>query len=140
MKVHYPTVYDDHLAREAMTRYYTQVKGWECKCLDRYSKIDMVARKENGTIIVLELMCNACWTNQFTYPNDCIHIPWRKFKTFYTQTKDVPSLNVNRADRGYLIVRGICDYCDENKNDLWQKYSAVVSAAYVRALLENYTD
>ena len=43
-------------------------------------------------------------------------------------------------DRGYLIVRGICDYCDENKNDLWQKYSAVVSAAYVRALLENYSD
>ena len=43
-------------------------------------------------------------------------------------------------ERGYLIVRGICDYCDENKDDSWQKYSAIVSAAYVRALLENYTD
>jgi len=35
-----------------------------------------------------------------------------------------------------LVVRGICDYCDDNKNDLWQGYAAVVAAAYTRALLE----
>jgi len=38
---------------------------------------------------------------------------------------------------GYLVVRGICDYCDGNKNDLWQGYAAVVAAAYTRALLES---
>lgn len=38
---------------------------------------------------------------------------------------------------GYLVVRGICDYCDENKNNLWQGYAAVAAAAYVRALLES---
>ena len=38
---------------------------------------------------------------------------------------------------GYLVVRGICDYCDSNKNDLWQGYAAVVAAAYTRALLES---
>jgi nucleoside phosphorylase len=38
---------------------------------------------------------------------------------------------------GYLVVRGICDYCDSNKNDLWQKYAAMTAAAYVRALLES---
>ena len=38
---------------------------------------------------------------------------------------------------GYLVVRGICDYCDNNKNDLWQGYAAVVAAAYTRALLES---
>ncbi|MGB0383907.1 MAG: AAA-like domain-containing protein [Ardenticatenaceae bacterium] len=38
---------------------------------------------------------------------------------------------------GYLVVRGICDYCDHNKNDLWQGYAAVVAAAYTRALLES---
>jgi nucleoside phosphorylase len=37
---------------------------------------------------------------------------------------------------GYLVVRGICDYCDRNKNDDWQKYAALAAAAYVRALLE----
>jgi nucleoside phosphorylase len=37
---------------------------------------------------------------------------------------------------GYLVVRGICDYCDANKNDTWQNYAAMAAAAYVRALLE----
>src|SRR5262249_48925756 len=37
---------------------------------------------------------------------------------------------------GYLGVRGICDYCDANKNDVWQPYAAMAAAAYVRALLE----
>ena len=25
----------------------------------------------------------------------------------------------------YIVIRGICDYADKNKNDLWQKYAAV---------------
>lgn len=37
---------------------------------------------------------------------------------------------------GYLAVRGICDYCDKHKNDVWQLYAAIVAAAYTRALLE----
>lgn len=36
----------------------------------------------------------------------------------------------------YLVVRGVCDYCDRNKGDNWQVYAAVVAAAYTRALLE----
>jgi nucleoside phosphorylase len=42
---------------------------------------------------------------------------------------------------GYLVVRGICDYCDfKNKRkqtDLWKPYAAMAAAAYVRALLES---
>ena len=38
---------------------------------------------------------------------------------------------------GYLVVRGICDYCDAHKNDTWQNYAAMAAAAYVRALLES---
>jgi nucleoside phosphorylase/tetratricopeptide (TPR) repeat protein len=37
---------------------------------------------------------------------------------------------------GYLVIRGICDYGDANKNDTWQEYAAIVAAAYARALLE----
>jgi nucleoside phosphorylase len=37
---------------------------------------------------------------------------------------------------GYLVIRGICDYCDSNKNDDWQGYAAIVAAAYTRALIE----
>lgn len=38
---------------------------------------------------------------------------------------------------GYLVVRGICDYCDSHKSDEWQQYAAVVAAAYTRALIES---
>jgi hypothetical protein len=37
---------------------------------------------------------------------------------------------------GYLVVRGICDYCDSNKNDEWHVYAAIVAAAYARAVIE----
>lgn len=39
------------------------------------------------------------------------------------------------GERGYLVVRGGCDYCDKFKSDEWQKYAAVVAAAYLCALL-----
>ncbi len=40
-------------------------------------------------------------------------------------------------ERGFLVVRGICDYCDPNKGDDWQQYAAIVAAAYTRALIES---
>lgn len=36
---------------------------------------------------------------------------------------------------GYLVVRGVCDYCDEHKGDVWQGAAAVAAAAYTRALV-----
>ena len=36
----------------------------------------------------------------------------------------------------YLVVRGTCDYCNTQKNDHWQKYAALIAAAYTRAILE----
>jgi nucleoside phosphorylase len=40
-------------------------------------------------------------------------------------------------ERGYLIVRGICDYCDRGKGDHWQKYASIAAAAYARSILEH---
>ncbi|RYC63098.1 hypothetical protein CHU98_g3117 [Xylaria longipes] len=34
-----------------------------------------------------------------------------------------------------LVVRGICDYADTHKNDIWQGYAAMAAAAYARDLL-----
>ncbi|KAJ2993973.1 hypothetical protein NUW58_g1677 [Xylaria curta] len=39
----------------------------------------------------------------------------------------------------FLIVRGICDYSDTHKNDLWQGYAAMIAAAYTKDLLHNIT-
>lgn len=41
------------------------------------------------------------------------------------------------GNAGYLLIRGICDYCDSHKNDLWQGYAAVAAAAFARALIES---
>ena len=38
---------------------------------------------------------------------------------------------------GYIVIRGICDYCDEYKNDDWQEYAAITAASYARNLIEN---
>jgi nucleoside phosphorylase len=39
-----------------------------------------------------------------------------------------------------MVVRGICDYCDHNKNDVWHPYASLVAAAYTRALIEVLPD
>ncbi|KAI3587249.1 hypothetical protein IWW34DRAFT_839505 [Fusarium oxysporum f. sp. albedinis] len=33
-----------------------------------------------------------------------------------------------------LVIRGICDYADSHKNDLWQGYAAMAAAAYAKQL------
>lgn len=34
-----------------------------------------------------------------------------------------------------IVIRGICDYADHHKNDVWQKYAATTAAAFARELL-----
>lgn len=42
------------------------------------------------------------------------------------------------ARLGYIVIRGICDYCDAHKNDTWQGYAALAAGAYARALIESF--
>jgi nucleoside phosphorylase len=42
---------------------------------------------------------------------------------------------VRIENNGYLVIRGICDYCDKAKNDEWHNYAAAVAAAYTRGLI-----
>lgn len=39
-------------------------------------------------------------------------------------------------NKGFLVIRGICDYGDHTKVDQWQGYAAAVAAAYARAVIE----
>ena len=38
--------------------------------------------------------------------------------------------------RDIYVIRGICDYCDEHKDDVWQNYAANVSASMARVVIE----
>lgn len=40
---------------------------------------------------------------------------------------------------GYITIRGICDYGDAHKINLWQEYAAAVAAAYTRTVIEMLT-
>jgi nucleoside phosphorylase len=41
-----------------------------------------------------------------------------------------------QANGRFLIIRGICDYSDRHKNNVWQGYAAAAAAAVARALIE----
>lgn len=41
-----------------------------------------------------------------------------------------------QGEVGYLIVRGISDYGDSNKNDIWHEYAAAVAASATCAILQ----
>ena len=34
-----------------------------------------------------------------------------------------------------IVIRGICDYADSHKNDMWQKYAAATAAAFAKEFL-----
>ncbi|KAK6540909.1 hypothetical protein TWF694_008293 [Orbilia ellipsospora] len=34
-----------------------------------------------------------------------------------------------------IVIRGICDYADSEKNDMWQEYASATAAAYTKLLL-----
>ncbi len=42
----------------------------------------------------------------------------------------------HQAQIGYFVVRGTSDYCNGDKNNRWQRYAALIAAAYTRALIE----
>ncbi|KAF4332120.1 hypothetical protein FBEOM_14088 [Fusarium beomiforme] len=37
----------------------------------------------------------------------------------------------------FLVIRGICDYSDAHKNDVWQGYAAMVAASYAKQVISN---
>ncbi len=63
-----------------------------------------------------------------------------KIKAVEMEGSGIADASWEHEEAGYLIVRGICDYCDaRNKGtqtDAWKPYAAMAAAAYVRALLE----
>jgi tetratricopeptide (TPR) repeat protein/nucleoside phosphorylase len=50
---------------------------------------------------------------------------------FYRVASDFPYTKA-------LVVKGVCDYADANKNDLYHNYAALISAMYVLCFIEEY--
>jgi nucleoside phosphorylase len=60
-----------------------------------------------------------------------------KIRAIEMEGSGIASATWMSGNVGYLLIRGICDYCDSHKNDVWQGYAAAVAAAYARALIES---
>ncbi|KAL9049484.1 MAG: hypothetical protein Q9162_007198 [Coniocarpon cinnabarinum] len=41
-----------------------------------------------------------------------------------------------KTDLGWLVIRGICDYCDSHKDKDWQDHAAAVASEYAKELLK----
>lgn len=39
------------------------------------------------------------------------------------------------ADFPCVVIRGICDYADSHKNDVWQEYAAFTAAGFAKELM-----
>lgn len=48
---------------------------------------------------------------------------------------EMEAAGVFKATSNCLVIRGISDYCDAEKNDSWQNYAAAAAASYARVLL-----
>ncbi len=59
--------------------------------------------------------------------------------TFGARALEMEGSGVAEAARdlsvGYQVVRGTCDYGNQDKDDSWHKYAALIAAAYTAALL-----
>jgi nucleoside phosphorylase len=39
--------------------------------------------------------------------------------------------------KGFFVVRGICDYANDGKNDAWHHYAAMAAASFAVHLIES---
>lgn len=61
----------------------------------------------------------------------------KKFKAKAIEMEAAGAAHAARdAKVGYFAIRGTCDYCNDDKNKVWQNYAALTAAAYTKALLE----
>lgn len=40
------------------------------------------------------------------------------------------------CEKSYFVVRGIVDYCNDDKSDLWHNYAALCAASYAKSIIE----
>ena len=79
---------------------------------------------------------------------NCVQKDPKKRDELYTEKK-VLAVEMEAAgikdsaragDIGFLVVRGICDFCDDSKSDTFHNYASSTAAVYVIGLLETMRD
>lgn len=45
--------------------------------------------------------------------------------------------SAQRKNLDYMVIRGICDYCDSHATRQWQEYASATAAAFACAVLQD---
>ncbi|KAF5682797.1 ankyrin protein 3 [Fusarium denticulatum] len=145
---------DPILIRDSISRYLAEIVG----------KDDMIQYRHPGhDRDILSQSCSTCRS----FPQPCSHVREREqrkdsavvvhygkiasgnrvirnamFRDKVAANHNVMCFEMEAAgianSMPYLVIRGISDYCDGNKNDEWHEYAAATAAAYSKLLLNHY--
>lgn len=96
---------------------YEHGKEETCLKCDRSKLIKRSSRKQRGTVI-----------HYGTVASGNSVIKSGLMRDFLAKSQEVKCFEMEAAGINafpYLVIRGICDYCDSHKNKRWQEYAAV---------------
>lgn len=65
---------------------------------------------------------------EFTARHQCVGVD--------TEFDQVLEAIIGSRKESFICIRGVCDYYDGTRNVVWQPYSALVAAAFMRAIIE----
>lgn len=102
--------------------------------LRRYEASASIVRRENEPFVHVGLIASGSLLIKDEKRRDQLHDELKSLAYEMEGAGLAIASGINNF--GYLIVRGICDYADKDKNDDWQRYAALCAASFARALIE----
>lgn len=107
---------------------YRHVPGDDCTACDSKMALSRLERPTDDPVVHNGLIASG---------NSLMRSPWRRDKL--RDDWNVACFEMEAAglmnDFPCIVIRGISDYCDSHKNDIWHPYAAVTAAAYAKDLL-----
>jgi nucleoside phosphorylase len=125
----FPGVENDHLYQPD---YEHQVEGVSCeKCLCQQEKrIERLLDEDAESRVVVHTGTIASGESVIKSAEQRNKLV-REHNVLCFETEAAGAL----IDFPCMVIRGISDYCDSHKNDVWHAYASAVAAAYARALI-----
>jgi nucleoside phosphorylase len=103
--------------------------SWACDRCDHNQLVDREARKDTSFVFHQGTIVSGDSVMRDAQQRDKISRRFHNALCFEMEAAGVMD------DKRCLIVRGIADYADSHKSDMWQKYAAATAAAFAREFL-----
>ncbi|KAE8144899.1 purine and uridine phosphorylase [Aspergillus avenaceus] len=101
-----------------------------CESCDQSQIIDRMPREEPSPVIHYGIIASGNAEYGWAWARDELR---NKYQAICIETEAAGLMNVFPC----IFIRGISDYADSHKNDMWQRYAAATAAACAKELLEH---